>query len=291
MEARLAESSTVARWELALRIKKRRDELGLKADQISKELGFTRNFFSAVENERAMLATEKLELLMEMLRLDNVERAEFRELDRIARTRGWWEAHEELLSENGVRFIGLEQSATTIRTFDALVLPGLMQTGDYVKALLERDPFFGRVQTGEVLDVRRRRQKEVLGSGVQIMALVSEASLLQQWGGPKVQIDALQHISSLLVKFPNLTIRILPFDIRPGVIAVASTLALLDFDSDNIPNVVFQESLREIDLLNEWHEQYQRIRIAWEEGVEASLPPKQSMARISQAIDELESRD
>ena len=64
-------SPTVARWELALRIKARREELGLTVQAIADHLGFSRNYWSAIENERSVLADDKFDALMKLLELDD----------------------------------------------------------------------------------------------------------------------------------------------------------------------------------------------------------------------------
>ncbi len=279
----LAESSTVARWELALRIKKRRDELGLKAEQIAKELGFTRNFFSAVENERAMLAPEKLEILMEILRLDNVERAEYRELDRVGRIRGWWESHEELLGEGGVRYLGLEQGAVDIRQFDPIVIPGLLQHDLYYKAIIGRDPMIGRAQVETMLSIRARRQESVLPS-VSYSALMSEAALVQQWGNSDVHRNQLRHILDIIHEFPNVDVRVLSFECEPGIIVTTGTLALLRFGSPHLPEVAYQEALHSLGLLYSSDEQFRRLQIAWEDSFELAASREDTERRIASLI-------
>ncbi len=284
----MAESSTVARWELALRIKARRKELDINVGTIAQHLAFSRNFFSAVENERAMLAPEKLEAIMELLLFSDDEREEMRHLDRVGRKRGWWESHEELLGVEAARYLGLEQGASEIRVFESLAIAGLLQTPEYMHAVFDRDPLLGRLRTRDAIQIREQRQQSIIKSGRLIKMLVSEASLVQIWGDNQIQAEQLSKVLAT-IESTDLEVRILPFDRSPGPIATSSTLIMLDFKSRHLPSLIWQEPLRSVDFVEEGHEHYDRIRIAWEEGYEGALDAEDSVQKI-QEIRELFSR-
>ena len=135
-------SPTVARWELALRLKRRREELGLTVKQITDELGFTRNYWSQVEHEKTVLAADKLTALGALFRFDDATLAELHELRTVARQRGWWADYADQLDDEMQRFFGLEQGATAIRNFESLLIPGLLQTERYARAVFRVRPRF-----------------------------------------------------------------------------------------------------------------------------------------------------
>lgn len=279
----MAEASTVARWELALRIKARRKELGITADEVVKHLGFSRNFFSAVENERAMLAEDKLEILMELLRFDNVERSEFRELNRVGRDKGWWEEREleEVFGEHGVRFFGLEQGAGAIRLFDSSTVPGLLQTPDYYRALLKNDPLISRAMTASLIEIRERRQQEILGNNdVKLQAIIGEAALRQVWKDIDLRNLQLHHLASVSEANVNVDLRVLPLDSPPGSVITAGTMELMEFPSPSLPAVVYQEALRSFPILTEEDPQFQRLKFAWEDSFDLALSQEASIRKI-----------
>lgn len=282
----MAESSTVARWELALRIKARRAELKMNVADIASHLGFTRNFFSAVENERALLATRKLELLMELLDFPDNEREEMLRLDGIARTRSWLDGHEDLIGEEATRFLGLEQGASEIRIFESLAIAGLLQTPGYMESIFSRDPAVGRVQAKEAIRIRQKRQQEVLGSGKKVQLAMSQAALVQRWGSPDVHRAQLSYLIDMTEQ-TNLTVRILPFDRPPGPIAMSSTMNILDFDSEHLPSLIWQEPLRSVDFVDESNENYERLRICWQEGFDNALDEAESKGLILSTINSI----
>ncbi len=281
----MATSSTVARWELAHRIKVRRHELGIGVDQIAKHLGFTRNFFSAVENERSMLATDKLEVLLVMLEFDDDERAELMALDAAARDRGWWEAKEvtDLFGDAGARYMGLEQGARRISTYDSLVIPGLLQLPEYTKAVLESDPYISQLRLTDFLKHRARRVKEI-SSRVSVVALVSEACLHQRWGPNDLHQRQLSHVLQCTRTFADLTVRVLTFDSSPGVLVSSSTLSLVSFSSPHLPDVCYQEAVRDLETLSSDTPEYQRLSIAYQRALDLSRSHEESLSLIRSSI-------
>jgi transcriptional regulator with XRE-family HTH domain len=124
-------SPTVAGWELALRLGQRREQLGMDVQTITATLGFSRNYWSAVENERKILAEDTLRSVLNAFEFDDEEQRELVALREAAKRRGWWAPYSALLSEGTLRLYGLEHGAQGIRTYESLLIPGLLQTEDY----------------------------------------------------------------------------------------------------------------------------------------------------------------
>src|SRR3954447_3360211 len=79
-------SPVVASWELALRLKQQREQLGIEVKTITQALGFTRNYWSAVENERKILSQEALARVVDLFEFDDEEKAELLALRTAARS-------------------------------------------------------------------------------------------------------------------------------------------------------------------------------------------------------------
>lgn len=273
-------SPTVARWELALRIKARREELGLSVKTITEHLGFSRNYWSAVENERTVLADDRFDTLMKLMEFDEETVEELSTLHVASRKRGWWETYPGLDDET-LRFVGLEQGASSISSFGSLVLPGLLQTPDYTRAIIGIDPMFSPLQIDELTEMRSRRQERLREPNpLQLLALVSEASLLQQVGGSQVherQIDHLIHVAE--GGLSSVELRVLPLNASPGPILGSPTLVLLEFASAHLPAVAWEESVRPIGLIEDSVET-DRVARCFHEGVSRSLSHRDSLSRL-----------
>ncbi len=277
----MATSPVVARWELSRRLASRRKELGLDVKAITDHLGFTRNYWSAVENDRTLIAADKLAILLDLLQFEEPDRTELDQLRADARQRGWWDARPSLEGD-AKRFYGLEDGATRIRTYESLIIPGLLQIEDYTRALIGADPFNRPVDVDRALELRKARQERLLsGNRIEFVALMSQAALTQQVGGPKLQARQLDHIADRIEEATSaIEVRVLPFETNPGIIASSSTLVFFDFESAQLPTIAWQEAIRPLDVVESNDEQFNRLKLAWDDGIRRSLSREASLEMI-----------
>jgi transcriptional regulator with XRE-family HTH domain len=284
----MAPSPVVARWELSRRLANRRKELGVGVESIAEALGFSRNYWSAVENDRTLIAEDKLRLLFELLQFGEQDQQELLQLREESRAKGWWDEFPSL-SDAAKRIFGLEHGAVKIRTYDGQVMPGLLQIEPYARAVIGADPAIRPVEIEQVIEVRRRRQQLLDGeTAPSVIALLAEAALHQQVAGPHVQVQQLGHIHRLAsAPESSVDIRILPFDVNPGVIVGSSTLLLFTYASVHLPEIAIQEAVRQLDPIDSDHEEYTHMDLAWKDGLSRSLSPTDSLGLISTIADEL----
>lgn len=281
-------SPTVARWEFALRLRRRRKELGLEVKTISERLGFSRNYWSLVENERAILTEVKLEALADLFEFDDGDVQELLELRKRAGQRGWWESHSHLFDEDQLRFFGLEHGANSVKSYEALLIVGLLQTEEYARAVVEAHPTVSQVSVTERVQMRLRRQERLTGTDpLRLTAVMSEAALMQQIGGPDTLCRQLFHILDMAGRFPELIgIRVLPFTANPGGMIGASTLYLLDFPSSRLPALAWQESSTSIGII-ENSDSLQALEVSYAQAIEASLSRRDSLDLIRRTAEGL----
>ncbi|MGF1595429.1 MAG: helix-turn-helix domain-containing protein [Acidimicrobiales bacterium] len=276
-------SPVVSRWELALRLKTRRLELGMSADDVSQALGFTRNYWSQVENERTTLAEDKLTLAMDVLQFDDYEKAELAEL-RETRERAWWDDPALQLDADAKHLIGLEHGARALRTADTSFVPGLLQTKDYAEAVIKSDPVFRAIDTSRQVRTRLARQERLTSEPrLNLTAIVSEAVIRQQIGGPEVLRRQLDHLASLIVDLDEtLDVRVLPFATNPGPLIGSSTLVFMDFASPSLPTVAWQEAIRPLGIIDD-ETQLTWLEVCYNRGLERCLSRADSLEAIRQA--------
>ena len=276
----MAASPTVARWELSKRLSDRRREIGVDVKTIAAHLGFTRNYWSAVENDKTLIAEDKLRAVFDLLEFDDTDRAELLDLREASRRRGWWEEYDDILSEEGLRLFGYEAGASRIRSFESFVMPGLLQTERYTREITRHDPFHSAMREDRLVEMRQRRQQVLFEERTSYVAILSEAALTQRWTSDEVQSEQYLHIADVMDAFDNIEIRVLPFDAPPGGIALSSTLELLTFPSHHLPGIAWQEALRPVGMVAAPDEQYHRIEIGWARGLERCLNPEKSLRFI-----------
>lgn len=268
----MASSPIVARWELSRRLAALRKERGLDVKAITDHLGFTRNYWSAVENDRTLIAADKLDSLLDLLQVDDAERSELTQLREDGRKRGWWDEHS-VLTDMAKRLCGLESGARKIQAYESQYVPGLLQTEAYVRAIVESDPTFSPVDHDQLIETRLRRQL-ILNTDQppSLQALISEAVLRQEFAGADAQRYQLGHIADRLEEFPHIDVRIIPFDSNPGIIGNASTLLFFDFGREpHLPILGWHESLPSIGVVEKEDLVFRRLELAWDAGLRQSL--------------------
>jgi len=281
-------SPVVAQFEFAARVRKRREELGLPAAAVSKHLGFTRNFYSAVENSRSLLATAKLPLLVEVLEFDDADAQTLTTLLEQARTPGWWQSYSAILDDSFVQFLGLEFGATTISSYEALVFNGLVQCPEYATAVVESSLNLSTVAVRRSLEARFERQRAILKADhpPKLVFLLSEALLWQQFNGPDVLRKQLTHLVGLAEQLGDetLDLRVRPFDRTPLGLTSASTLVILEFDQ--IASVVYRESGGPLGISSD-PELVDRLLLHFEQAHISSLDRSASLDLIAKRIEQL----
>lgn len=238
-------SPTVARWELVLRLRQRREQIGMEVKEITQALGFSRNYWSAVENDRKILSEEGLTKLAELFEFDEDEQRELRELRAVARQRGWWMRYSGLLDTELQRFFGLEYGAEAVRTYENLLIPGLLQTPDYMRALMTTGVMFPQVEIDQRVEARMRRQQRLDGDDpLRLTTVISEAALRQQVGGPAVLRSQLDRLADRIESQPDtIEVRVIPFTATQSDMFGASTLYLMDFAKPGLPTLAWHEAV------------------------------------------------
>ncbi|NKE62147.1 helix-turn-helix domain-containing protein [Lentzea sp. PSKA42] len=285
----LPTSPVVAAWELALRLRQQRDQTGTEVRVITQALGFSRNYWSAVENERKILSEESLIKLVELLEFDAEERQELLELRAAAKERGWWMRYGNLLDSDLQRLIGLEASAETVRCYESLLIPGLLQTADYARAIMTPDATIRKVEVDQRVEVRLRRQRRLVDeSPLRLVAIVSEAALRQQIGGPAVLRHQLEQLArSIEGREDRLEVRVIPFTATACGLFGAATVHLIEFPNPRLPTVVWQETVTTRGVIDDAG-QVRDIMLTYQDALKHTLSAPKSLELIHQRIKELD---
>ncbi|WP_410657979.1 helix-turn-helix domain-containing protein [Amycolatopsis sp. lyj-112] len=246
-------SPVVAAWELALRLRERRDQVNVDVKTITDALGFSRNYWSAVENERKILSEESLIRLLALLEFDDSERQELLDLRQRAKERGWWAKYSGLLGPEIQRMYGLELGAQGVRDYESLIIPGLLQTADYARAIMTPAVVVRQVEVDQRVDVRLQRQQRLASENpLHVTAIISEAALRQQIGGPATLRGQLDHLADMIEEHPeSIKVRIIPFTAIACGLFGASTVHMIDFENPRLPTVAWQETVTKYDIIDD----------------------------------------
>jgi transcriptional regulator with XRE-family HTH domain len=152
----------------------------------------------------------------------------------------WWDAYQTVYGHGFLEYLACEDSATRVRQFISFVIPGLLQTEEYMREL-----FVGYMKKEEWIDraveVRTRRQQSLTSDqGKQGLFIIDESAMHRWIGGPDVTRRQFDHLKEM-AKQPNIGIRIVPFShgTHPGM---RSSFTILDFASHEEDPIVSIEN-------------------------------------------------
>jgi transcriptional regulator with XRE-family HTH domain len=160
-------------------------------------------------------------------------------LVREGKQQGWWQSHE---LDYFATYVGLEEAATITRYFQSSIVPGLLQTLDYARAM-----YLGGLpaeltpeRSDELIKVRLRRQQILTESALQLHTVLDEAVLHRVVGGPTTMAAQLRHLIEV-ANMPNVTLQVIPFNIGAHP-AMDNMFNILEF-GDVVPPMVYAEGL------------------------------------------------
>ncbi|MGO4617361.1 Scr1 family TA system antitoxin-like transcriptional regulator [Nocardia sp. 2YAB30] len=273
-------SPTVARWELVLRLRELREQRGFDSAGFAKRVGFTPANWSHVEKGRRVLTTSTIGPVLELLEVETEEREELLALLEASKQRGWWAKPSALIGPELQRLYGMEFGAQSIRSYDSLLVPGLLQTEDYARALISADVMIRPVQVEQLVAIRMRRQERLRGPDpVELTAVFGEGTLLQQTGGPDVLRGQLNYLADLIEELETVEVRVIPFAATSGAVLGGSSFHLIDFAGEQLPtfgwaeSAVFGGAVDDPDLVRD-------LSFAYVRALEQSLQRMKSLALI-----------
>jgi Domain of unknown function (DUF5753)/Helix-turn-helix domain len=173
---------------------------------------------------------------------DGNQRAFLLDMVRASNERGWWHRYTDLMPDWFSNFVGLEESASLIQNYELLFMPGLLQTEEYIRAVVSHgQPAHLDDQTERRVQLRLQRQKLLFRQGApRLWAVVDEAVLHRPIGGPAAlrrQLDYLLDVT----KQPNITLQVVPYSMSGY--SAEGPFSMLRFAEPTLPDVVYIEHL------------------------------------------------
>uniref|UniRef100_UPI003CC7DAA1 helix-turn-helix domain-containing protein n=1 Tax=Nocardia wallacei TaxID=480035 RepID=UPI003CC7DAA1 len=222
-------------------LRKLREQCGITREAAGEHIRGSHAKISRLELGRTGFKERDIRDLLTLYKVtDPGERESFLELVRKANQPGWWHRYSDLLPQWFETYIGLEHASHSIRTFEAQLVPGLLQTEDYTRAIVslahEESESVRRVEL-------RRRRQEILDrdGGPTLWAVLDETVLHRPIGGSDVLRGQLEHLVEMSDRL-NVTIQVLPYA-AGGHAAAGSSFTMLRFAEPELPDIVYIEQL------------------------------------------------
>jgi transcriptional regulator with XRE-family HTH domain len=236
--------ATVLRMLLGAQLRRFREAAGLTAERAGFEIRASRSKISRMETGRAGFKTRDVSGLLTLYGvIDERERARLLALAAQSSGPDWWVEYSDILPGWFESYLGLESAAAIIRSFEIQFVPGLFQTEEYARAVIQLG---GRptpaAEVERLVNLRVKRQ-ELLArvDPPRIWSVLDEGVLRRPVGGPAVLRAQLRHLSEV-ANMPHVTLQVVPFD-RGGHAGAGEAFTVLRFTEQDLPDVVYIEQL------------------------------------------------
>ncbi|GDY31959.1 helix-turn-helix domain-containing protein [Gandjariella thermophila] len=165
-----------------------------------------------IEKGRSGVKKAELEKLLEFYGTDPEQQQVLEELRKAGARRGWWSTYG--LPDWVKPFVGFENDASSVRNFELGIIPGLLQTEPYARAVhLTARHLAPPGTVDKRVAARMERQRRLTATPpLELWAVVDEAALHRMVGGPEVMTEQLEHLLRM-GQLPNVKIQVLPADV------------------------------------------------------------------------------
>jgi transcriptional regulator with XRE-family HTH domain len=236
--------ATVLRMLLGTQLRRLREAAGVTPDQAGYEIRASRSKINRMENGRVGFKNRDIADLLTLYGVTSGEaRAATLELARRANVPGWWANFSDILPDWFEMYLGLEASASVIRTFELQFVHGLFRTEDYTRAVTSlgyRSASADEIERRVSL-VMKRQNLLTQSEPVRVWSVMDEAVLRRPVGGRHVMRAQLRRLNDVAA-LPNVTLQVVPFG-HGGHAAAAGSFTILRFDEPGLPDVVYVEQL------------------------------------------------
>ena len=236
---------TVQRMLVGAKLRRLRTDLGLSREQAADHIRASAWKIHRLENGQVSFKERDLLDLLHLYEVsDPQEIADTLALARDANHPGWWQHYGDVLPAWFRAYVDLESAASLIRTYEGQFIPGLLQTDDYIRAVVHGAHLTDTSNEEVGRRVRLRMARQTLLTRDQpprLWAVIDEAALRRPVGGPEVMRGQLERLIEA-TKLPTVTLQLLPFasGAHPGM---AGAFSVLRFGDQELPDVVYLEHL------------------------------------------------
>jgi transcriptional regulator with XRE-family HTH domain len=207
-------SPSVSRRRLAAELRRLREERNLTGEDVAESLGWSASKLSRIELARTGIKAADLASLLTKYGLPEDHRAELLRLVAQPRTRGWWKTYSDSMPEKFATYVVMESEAESISGWSPELVPGLLQTQDYARAVI--GAHMAATASISPSEVERRVETRMKRQGIltseeptTLVSVLDESVLLRHLKNAEVMRDQLTHLIEV-AELPNVTVRVLP---------------------------------------------------------------------------------
>lgn len=228
--------------------------------------------------------------MLDLLEITGDRYDEIVQLAREAAERGWWDRYGMSMGPRQKLAADLEYNARTIRSYDQTAMPGVLQSPEFIAALIELDRRQGKLDyvPERMAEARANRQRELLRPDGPSYETVLDECMIHRLDVPPMAMAAqLRHLVTVATAEERITICVLPHDVQiPGGFLPKSSFYIYTFTDPSDPAHVVVDGVTTDLVLNQKKEvkrysgMYDRLR-------KAAFSPEDSITFLDRVADKL----
>ena len=266
--------------QLGIELRRLREEAGYTAVEACEPLKAQGPKLSKIENGKQGATPDEVRILCDFYRVSPEERDYLVALAEQRPKRRRRSGRRDAVPDWFRRFLALEWDATEIKTYQIDMVPGLLQTEDYARAMIRAwEPEADERLIDKQVEARMKRQDVLRRTGrpsLRLDVVLGEGALRRMLGDKKIMRVQFKHLA-MMARRPNITIRVLPFEV-PNRISVPSAFQLFRLAQQNISTVYLEDLfgatyLKEPEEYTQYSSVFGRLR-------DAAFEPEESRVFI-----------
>ena len=281
-------SPLMLRRRLRTELRTARLDSHLTQEQVARAMEWSMSKINRIEKAKSGISANDLRVLLPFLGItDKAQAQRLIDLARAARESPWWSRYKYVAPEKLLELIDYESAASAVSQFEPMFVPGLLQTEDYARTVLQ--VFYDEQSAAErlaaLVELRTTRIGLLTRDNAPKFSFVLDESVIHRVvGSPVVMSRQFQHLANL-AKLPNVTIQVVPFTAGPHP-GMKGPFEVVQFADEPDENIVFLEGPRG-DMISEDREETEDYLKSFRRITVAALSPPDSVWRLLQASDEM----
>lgn len=271
-------SSPEHRKQVGAELRRIRQALGISGEEVAEALNWSQSKLSRIETGLNSISPSDLIRLLGLYRIPEEVRAELLSVaGEGSGADGAWIVRAGGPARRQAQFGVIETRVSLIRQYALTVIPGQLQSYEYAYAIAS----LGAGSPAEVASRRLERQRLLAGADAPTCEIVLDARALIRWppSPAELQVRQLEHLRERL-RLPNLSVKVVPLDARPHVVAW-NQFVIYDFPAS--PSIVAVET-QVTDLFLSAEVDVARYEMVFDRVNEVALPPGESIGYLEWLI-------
>ncbi|MFE2375586.1 helix-turn-helix domain-containing protein [Streptomyces sp. NPDC059398] len=274
---------TVRSRRLGAALRRYREMAKLDQEHAAEQIAGSKTKISRIKTGQVSARPGDVRLMLELYGVE--DREVYRQLEQLARDsnkRGWWLDYQTPSLTQLGDFISLEADSTYIRSWQPVFVPGVLQSPDYTRALIDANPsVFSAEAVEEIVQVRQERRKAIAETGSRFAAVIWEPALTSPMASPTTHREQLALILAISEQ-QNVTVQVLPHS-EWAAARITNAFVTFAFDQRAAAEAVAFDSLSNTMIL-EGEDELSSYSNAFDSLRSAAMTPEQSRSFIKKTM-------